>query len=58
MLAIGRRYAGPLLITERVSTTLIKSGWQVRRDALGNLLLEYCHASQAGQGQSSETAAT
>lgn len=39
MLHIGRDYAGPLLITERVSTTLIRSGWLVRRDALGNLLL-------------------
>ncbi len=39
MLVIGRAYPGPLLITEQVSTTWIKPGWRVERDASGNLLL-------------------
>ncbi len=39
-LAPGRALAGPVLITEPVSTTWVDAGWVVRADPLGNLTLE------------------
>lgn len=39
MLEIDKTYPGPLLIAEQASTTWIKPGWQLRRDAIGNLHL-------------------
>ncbi len=38
-LAINKTIPGPLLITERLSTTFVAAGWACRRDAMGNLLL-------------------
>ena len=39
-MAINTCYEGPLLITETTATTLVTQGWQVKRDSLGNLLLQ------------------
>jgi N-methylhydantoinase A/oxoprolinase/acetone carboxylase beta subunit len=36
----GQRIEGPVLVTERVSTTWVEPGWSVRVDPLGNLLLD------------------
>ena len=38
-LVAGTTFEGPVLVTERHSTTLIKSGWTARVDAAGHLLL-------------------
>ncbi|GMR07224.1 MAG: hydantoinase/oxoprolinase family protein [Gammaproteobacteria bacterium] len=38
-LPINKTLPGPLLITERVSTTFVAVGWACRRDPMGNLLL-------------------
>lgn len=40
MLQIDRVYPGPILITEYVSTTWVKPGWQVLRDKSGSLHLQ------------------
>ncbi len=39
-LAVGSVLAGPAIITEAVSTTLVAPGWQCIVDPVGNLLLE------------------
>ncbi len=39
-IAADQRLAGPLLITEKVSTTFVDAGWQCCVDGVGNLLLE------------------
>ncbi|MGM0593621.1 MAG: hydantoinase/oxoprolinase family protein [Pseudomonadota bacterium] len=39
-LAAGAQFAGPALVTERVSTTFIAPGWQAWVDPHGNLMLE------------------
>lgn len=39
-LSAGQKIAGPALITETVSTTLIAPGWQAMVDPCGHLLLE------------------
>jgi N-methylhydantoinase A len=38
---VGKRLTGPLLITEKVSTTFVDSGWECCVDGVGNLLLDY-----------------
>jgi len=38
-LVTGQRLSGPVLFTEKVSTTYIMSGWQAEVDGSGNLLL-------------------
>jgi N-methylhydantoinase A len=42
MIQPGSTYRGPLLITEQISTTWVKPGWQLQRDSIGNLLLSSC----------------
>lgn len=39
-LSAGQEIQGPALIVEKVSTTLVGTGWQARVDNWGNLLLE------------------
>jgi N-methylhydantoinase A len=39
-LAPGQCLEGPVLVTERVSTTWIEPGWSMRVDGFGNLLLQ------------------
>ena len=39
-LAVGQRLLGPLLITEKVSTTFVDRNWECCVDRVGNLLLE------------------
>jgi len=39
-LLTGQWFSGPVLLTEKVSTTYIMSGWQAEVDASGNILLE------------------
>ena len=41
-LAAGQVINGPALVLEKVATSYIKSGWQVKVDHLGNLLLKTC----------------
>ena len=36
----GRRYQGPLLITEQTATTLVAEGWSAQLDKLGNLQMD------------------
>ncbi|WP_019516192.1 hydantoinase B/oxoprolinase family protein [Sphingomonas sp. Mn802worker] len=38
-LAVGAAIAGPALIVDAVSTTVVEPGWTARVDALGNLIL-------------------
>lgn len=38
-LAAGQELAGPLLITETVSTTYVAPGWECKVDGVGNLML-------------------
>jgi len=39
-LGVGESIAGPLLIVEKVSTTMVEAGWTVTCDQYGNLLLD------------------
>ncbi len=39
-LAAGAAIAGPALVIDAVSTTVIEPGWQARVDAIGNLILD------------------
>ena len=39
-LRVGDNFAGPAIIEQEDTTTLLAPGWQCRVDALGNLLLE------------------
>ena len=39
-LPAGHEVAGPALIVDAVSTTVVEPGWRARVDALGNLILE------------------
>lgn len=39
-LVVGKALVGPLLIAEKVSTTMVERGWQVVCDTYGNLLLD------------------
>lgn len=42
-IAAGFIAAGPLLVVDEVSTVVVEPGWQVRGDAIGNLVLERIH---------------
>ena len=39
-LTAGKRFTGPLLLTETAATTWVKPGWVVEADEWGNLLLQ------------------
>ncbi|MCI5107471.1 MAG: hypothetical protein MRY76_12205, partial [Pseudomonadales bacterium] len=41
-LAVDELLAGPLIITEYAATTYVAPGWQLYRDAIGNLRLQRC----------------
>ena len=52
-LAPGQRIAGPAIIEQYESTTLIPPAWQATRDARGNLVLERTVDGKDGSGQGS-----
>lgn len=55
MLAAGATVAGPALITETLSTTLIQPGWTATVDEFGNMLLTHHSYSDAGSSQAATT---
>jgi hypothetical protein len=48
---VGQCVAGPALIEERETTTLILPGWTARMDASGCLLVEHVAAAQPDDRQ-------
>lgn len=49
-LAESQTFSGPMLITERHSTTLVKAGWLGKVDKAGNLLLERSRPGEPSEG--------